>query len=322
MIPLNREPIQPSRRAERRARRWRWAAPAYLLGLFGLLAGCSLLSPPVSGPALLGSRGDPERGAYLALIFTCVQCHTVTAPDGVSNAQGALLAGGVPFGGPWGNVASANLTQIVPGMDDATLERAIRGKLTYLYAMPTPNFNQMAQQDMRDLIAYLRTLRPTANPAPLDTFTPGFEAPPLNSPVAVPEVAPQGATVARGEYLVIQGTCDGCHTPTDAQGNEEPGKWLAGGPSFPGPNNTNYVAQNLTPDPSTGALVSWTDAEVARAIREGVAPDGHLLNPAMPYAQAYYVYTDEDIAAIIAYLRQIPPVNNPLPSNPAWQAAP
>ena len=71
------------------------------------------------------------------------------------------------------------------------------------------------------------------------------------------------------------------------------------------------VAPNLTPDRETGAG-TWTDDQLARAIREGIGHDGRALFPAMPYS-SYRALSDEDMASIILYLRSLPPVRNPLP---------
>ncbi|HEY6945184.1 MAG TPA: hypothetical protein VI431_08585 [Candidatus Acidoferrum sp.] len=72
------------------------------------------------------------------------------------------------------------------------------------------------------------------------------------------------------------------------------------------------MAPNLTPDRETGVR-AWTDDMLARAIREGVAHDGHLLDPTiMPY-EFYRSMSDEDLASIIVYLRSIPAIRNSLP---------
>lgn len=72
------------------------------------------------------------------------------------------------------------------------------------------------------------------------------------------------------------------------------------------------TAPNLTPDPQTGAG-SWTDDQLARAIREGIGHDGRALFPLMPYPRLYTM-SDEDLASVIVYLRSLPPVHNDLPA--------
>jgi hypothetical protein len=76
---------------------------------------------------------------------------------------------------------------------------------------------------------------------------------------------------------------------------------------FPG----TVVAPNITPDKETG-IGNWTDGEIIRAIREGVSRDGSALFPMMPYANFRHM-SDEDVYALVAYLRTLPPAKNVLP---------
>src|SRR5260370_28470703 len=71
------------------------------------------------------------------------------------------------------------------------------------------------------------------------------------------------------------------------------------------------VGPNITPDRETGAG-SWSDVQLARAIREGIGHDGRILTKTMPYWNFRYL-TDEDLASIIVFLRSIPAVQHPLP---------
>src|SRR5215472_17765906 len=71
------------------------------------------------------------------------------------------------------------------------------------------------------------------------------------------------------------------------------------------------VCPNITPDRETGAG-SWSDLQLARAVREGIGYDGRILDKAMPYWNFRYL-TDEDLASLIVFLRSIPAVHHPLP---------
>jgi len=277
---------------------------------------------PAATPSTTGAAGDAQRGEYLATVFACQDCHTGRGADGIHLDRSVLLAGGEPFPGPWGVARSANVSALVPALDDLTLEKLIRGQLAFLYPMPTEAYNTMAAQDMADLIRYLRTVPPSNRTAPASEMDAAFTPPPPNAPVPFPAAAPSGVTAARGKYLVTQGGCADCHTPRTAIGAPDPNRSLAGGGhQFPGPNGAVFEAPNLTPDPTTG-LGSWTDAQIVAALREGRAPDGHQLHPAMPYASAYHAYTDEDATAIVRYLRELQPVSYALPANPAWAPGP
>lgn len=70
-------------------------------------------------------------------------------------------------------------------------------------------------------------------------------------------------------------------------------------------------AQNITSDPETG-IGSWTDGEVMRAIREGVARNGRALFPMMPYEQLRAL-SDEDTRSVVVYLRSLPPIKKAIP---------
>lgn len=122
--------------------------------------------------------------------------------------------------------------------------------------------------------------------------------------------------LARGRYLV-QGLlgCDDCHSPKDWTQRGAPvlpGRELTGQalplPGFPG----IISAPNLTPDLETGSG-SWTDDQLARAIREGVKHDDSILFPMMPYSE-YKDLADEDLASVVVFIRSLTPVRNPLPA--------
>ena len=123
------------------------------------------------------------------------------------------------------------------------------------------------------------------------------------------------ARLERGRYLVTsaQTPCILCHSPLDTTGGElkvKDGMLLAGRNWEP--DGAPFVtAPNLTPDPETGAG-TWTDDQLARAIREGIGHDERALFPAMPYAR-YRNMSDEDVASIVVFLRSVPAIRNPLP---------
>ncbi len=122
--------------------------------------------------------------------------------------------------------------------------------------------------------------------------------------------------LTRGKYLV-QGLldCESCHSPKDwtqhggpvPEGKELTGQAVTDAPEFPGKMNI----PNITPDTETG-IGKWTDDQIARAIREGIRDDGTTLFPMMPY-DAFKTLSDDDLAAVVVYLRSVPPVKNPLP---------
>jgi mono/diheme cytochrome c family protein len=114
-------------------------------------------------------------------------------------------------------------------------------------------------------------------------------------------------TVARGQYLLenVMACGGACHSPQNGPPFSGAVEELSLGPAV-----VNFAVPNLTSDVETG-LGGWSDAEIARAIREGIGRDGRALE-VMP-AFNYHVMSDADISAVIAYLRSLPPVNNEIP---------
>ncbi|HMK29487.1 MAG TPA: cytochrome c [Terriglobales bacterium] len=123
------------------------------------------------------------------------------------------------------------------------------------------------------------------------------------------------ARLERGKYLA-EGRmgCIECHTPK--QPDVEPSVFIGepgSGGVFLDEGNLRVVAANITPDRETG-IGSWSDDEIARAIREGIAKDGHALFPIMPYEEFRRV-SDEELASVIVYIRTLEPVRSSLPRN-------
>jgi mono/diheme cytochrome c family protein len=166
-----------------------------------------------------------------------------------------------------------------------------------------------------------------------------------NATAPSPELAPPAAPVAadpkveRGAYLVTVGGCNDCHTPWKLGPNGpelDMDRMLSGHPSSlpmppapelpAGPWNTSVGATftawsgpwgvsftaNLTPDPETGTG-KWSEQEFFDTIRSGRhLGRGRQLLPPMPWFN-YAKMTDEDLSAVYAYLRTIPPIVNKVP---------
>jgi len=134
-------------------------------------------------------------------------------------------------------------------------------------------------------------------------------------PVSSEKFEATEARLARGKYLVEgPAACFHCHTDHDFSNPEYPIIQAKKGAGWvmPIPELNNIASRNITPDPETG-IGSWTDDEVARAIREGVRKDGTALFPVMPYP-AFASMDDEDVKSIVVYLRTIPAVKNIVPT--------
>ena len=155
---------------------------------------------------------------------------------------------------------------------------------------------------------------------PLEHYEAVYTKAALETPA--PDVAQlsQGdaARVARGRYLVEITGCAACHTDGALVGEPNAARQLAGshlGVAYTDPFRDSYPGvaypPNLTPDPKTG-LGNWTDAQIAAAIRKGNSSGvpGHLVVMSWPL---YQHMTDEDVDAIVAYLRSIPAIEHAVP---------
>lgn len=121
------------------------------------------------------------------------------------------------------------------------------------------------------------------------------------------------ALIARGQYLATIMDCGGCHTPGALAGKPDGSRAFAGSDvGFRTAAGVVYPT-NLTPDPDTG-LGRWSDAEIMRAIREGKSRDGRVLSTVMPWP-AYSVLRADDLRALVAFLRSLPPVRQATPRN-------
>ena len=124
----------------------------------------------------------------------------------------------------------------------------------------------------------------------------------LSSPA---DTATLSGVEQKGEYLVAAGNCVSCHT-------NDAGSPFAGGLEFATPFGTIY-STNITSDPEAG-IGQWSLEDFTNAMRYGEAPGGRHLYPVFPYA-SYAIVSDEDVAAIYAYLQTIAPVKSMLPEN-------
>lgn len=137
---------------------------------------------------------------------------------------------------------------------------------------------------------------------------------PRSRPLGDRVYEPTPERLERGRYLaehVLQ--CFICHSERDASlpGAPPVEARKGAGVVFSESEERLIVAPNITPDVETGAG-GWTDDMFARAIREGIGHDGRALHPAMWYG-SFAALSDEDLAAVVVYLRSIPAVRNPLP---------
>jgi mono/diheme cytochrome c family protein len=197
----------------------------------------------------------------------------------------------------------------VAGWSDAEFIRAIREGIrpdgTVIGPpMPITLYRGLSDDDVASMVMYLRTLPAVENDPGESVYNiplPPAYGPPVES---VAQVA-AGVTVEYGEYMAnAVAHCMECHTTFGPQGAMFDTHLGAGGFAFHGPWGT-VVAPNITSGPE--GVGKWTDEDLAALITTGVRPDGSAMLPPMPYGN-FAAMTPEDLAAVILYLRSVPPL--------------
>lgn len=309
--------------------------PAVVLALIlsGLGSGCQKVSTVPAKPAVSVLQMEPiprtperlARGKYLVEgLVQCPLCHSQNdftqrperPVEGKKNGGFVFLNSELELPEPNRVVAS----NISPDPDygagkwkDADFVRALRQGIGHdgrtLYPlMPYQYFRNLSDEDLASVIVYERSLAPVHIEQPKTELTDEIKKTfqPLPPVEHVPE-PDQSNRVAYGKYLVTVGHCDGCHTPTDEQGNRLPGMDFAGGQLLTGPWGPNpheiitVASLNLTPDPS--GISYFDETMFINAIRTGKVNARPLAN-IMPWAY-FRNLTDDDLKAIFAYLRTL-----------------
>jgi mono/diheme cytochrome c family protein len=303
-----------------------------IVGLLVLMALTGLayvkLALPDVGPApvmkISATKARIDHGRYLANhVALCIDCHSTrdyskqTAPV-VAGTEGKGGEGFLREQGFPGNYYAPNLTPDHLGSwTDGEIYRAIttgvsRDGHALFPVMPYQNFAQMPPEDIKDVIAYLRSLPSIRHDVPASE--PDF---PMNFIInTLPAPSPGGQrpstadSIAYGRYVTTFASCGECHTQRDDRGNLVPGMDFAGGRAFPLPTGTVYSA-NITPA-KTG-IGTWTrDAFIARfkAHANGNVPadvhDGEP-NSVMPWPM-YAGMSEQDLGAVYDYLHSLKPV--------------
>lgn len=244
------------------------------------------------------------RGEHIARsVAACVGCHG-------EQFEGKLFIDDPALGKFW----SRNLTSGQGGVGSSYTDKDWVGALRHgihpdgraLWIMPAQGLYYMNDQDLGDLIAFLKSL------PPVDNETPDPQPGPIGRVLVAggmikpaveildhsrrPAAPAAGITVEYGEYLSQIANCRDCHGPN-----------LAGGvdPNAP-------VGPNLT---RGGQLIAWDEAIFLSALRGGTTPAGRPLDPELMPWKEYGGMTDDELKAFWVYLESLPDLEtNPPPS--------
>jgi mono/diheme cytochrome c family protein len=274
------------------------------------LATVSLAALLIAGTAQ--AETPVERGSYLVnTIMTCGNCHSPKGPP--EAVAGKDFSGGLSWDEPPFKVTASNITQDkdagIGSWSDADIKKLLRTGLrpngiAIASIMPTGFYGIITESDLDAIVAYMRTIKPVNNKVPDPVYR--MAAPPQIFPGAEQPYTPAmlNDKMKRGFYLATIGHCMECHTPAPKGRHDWAADLGRGGFEFPGPWGVS-VSRNITSSKSKG-IGDWTDAEIKRAITQGIDKDGNHLKPPMGFG--YYAHmTDADLDAVIAWLRTVPP---------------
>ena len=267
---------------------------------------------PAGVPSALAQASVVERGAYLARAADCMVCHTTEG--------GKEYAGGLGFKLPFGTLYSTNIT---PDKDTgignysdqdflAAMHRGIRRDGARLYpAMPFTSYTYVSDADALAIKAYLFSLPPVRAAAPENTlmfpfnqrWAMGFWSALFNPDTRFEPDTSKSPEWNRGAYLAeALAHCGECHTPRNlafALNNRL---------KFAGAVTAGWRAFNISSDKTTG-VGAWRDDDLVSYLSIGHA-DGHgaasgPMGEAVDHSLSKLA--PEDIRAVVAYLRSVPP---------------
>ncbi len=228
-----------------------------------------------------------------------------------------------PFGTFYGSNITPDAETGIGRWSDAEIVAAIRtgdarGEIESP-VMPYAQYAGMADADVGDLVAYLRTLAPVRRAnreaevsVPWPTLAYRAWRLMFASRLPPPAQSPADA-LARGKYLVEHiALCPDCHTPRTRLGALDTSLWLAGVTAEPG----GHSVPNITPEDDTG-IADWSEKDIVRLLQTGMKPNMDNVQGAMADVvegvgggPGYDKAPEEELRSIAKYLRTVPPIRH------------
>jgi mono/diheme cytochrome c family protein len=268
---------------------------------------------PTGLPAALAQASLIERGEYLAKAADCMVCHTT--------GGGKEYAGGLGFKLPFGTLYSTNITPDketgIGNYNDKEFLNALRGGIrrdgARLYpAMPYTSYSYISDPDALAIKAYLFSLPPVRAVAPVNTLVFPFNqrwgmmfwSALFNPDRRFEPDTSKSVEWNRGAYLAeALAHCGECHTPRNLAFALDNRK------KFGGALTAGWRAFNISSDKSAG-IGAWSDDELISYLSIGHAAGHGTASGPMGEAvdRSFSQLAPQDIRAIVAYLRSVPPI--------------
>jgi len=263
----------------------------FVKGLYDLYRPYPVASVNVS---IAGTLEQIARGKHLATVL-CAACHSQNAELPLTGGNNLSADSGLPLG----DLFAPNITPAgkIQALSDNDLYRVVRagvepsGRLTVMGFFP----NRLSDDDTQAVVAYLRNSQAAEGQTPPISFSPllvflsgagmfNINVPASLQPVTAP---PKAATKEYGEYVSNFLDCHSCHGPK-LTGDAPP-------PMPPGAPNLTVIVPN------------WSKQDFFQAMRTGVDPTGHQIQPPMPWKQVGKL-DDVELEALYEYLHALAPI--------------
>lgn len=292
-----------------------------LLAVLALVAGLGVfwfvtIPAVVSAEALPAYTPNVANGETVFNAGGCASCH------GVAGEPRTMLGGGLAIPSPFGTFYAPNISPHkqngIGNWTEANFVTAMKhgtspGGEHYYPAFPYGSYQHATTQDIRDLFAYIKTLPPLSGrirphnvsfPFNIRRLVGGWKFLFLDNKPFTPDPK-QSAAWNRGAYLVNGlGHCAECHSPRNFLGGIVAPQRFAGGP--------NPEGEGWVPNISQKGLKDWSEKDIAYFLKTGELPSGDSAGGSMVRViKNTALLSDEDRAAMAAYLKSLPAVDGP-----------
>jgi len=308
-----------------------WIVVIVAVSLVSVLIYIKFALPDISAAPVLKVEMTPERiarGEYLANhVAVCIDCHSTRDWSRFSGppTPGTLGKGGDLFDQKFGfpgsyyakNITPEGISRYTDGELFRTITTGVSKEGRAMFpVMPFHYYGQMDQEDIKSIIAYIRTLPSIKNDIPESSsdFPMNFIINTLPHEANFTNLPKETDVVNYGKYLVNAGSCVECHSKFE-KGSLIKGTEFGGGREFPFPDGSIVRSANISSDENTG-IGGWDDetfvslfkahsdsATLATKLKPGE------FNSIMPWTM-YGKMKEVDLKAIFAYLKTVKPVTN------------
>src|SRR5262245_46529576 len=266
-------------------------------------------------PGLVCGETLLERGNYLVnAVMACDGCHTPRGPGGFVMDK-RFSGGSQTWDEKAYTVKGSNITPDretgIGAWSEADLKRSLvegvrPSGVALAPQMPFAFSRILTPRDLDALAAYVRSAAPVRNAVQPPVYKAAMHAQSIPGAEKAFDESAMGDPVKRGFYLATIAHCMECHSRRP-DGTQDFRNWYGkGGHEMKGPFGS-VIVSNITSHPKSG-VGAWTDAEIKRALTQGLGRDGRAFKQPMARQGYFSKMTEADLNALVAWIRTVPPL--------------